>query len=104
MSASIVAVVICLSAIRMPTSRATDCRSTIAPSVADMPLGYISVKRSGSPPGMPAPHSPEPVPERWQVVVPLGTTFQPWAPRIRPAASTLNGYGFTRACAFGVRI
>ena len=65
-----------------------------------MPLGYMSVKRSGWPAVMPAPHSPAAVPGRAQVVVPLGTTFQPCAASRIRAAGTLNGYGFTDALAF----
>ena len=47
--------------------------------------------------GMPAPHWPAPVPGRWHVVVPLGTTFQPWALSSLAAPAMLNGYGLAVA-------
>ena len=49
------------------------------------------------PAGIPAPHSPGPVPGFAQVLVPPGTTFQPWDFSRLPAALTLNGNGFFTA-------
>ena len=43
------------------------------------------------PAGMPAPHSPAPVPGFAHVSVPFGTTFQPFAFRMLIASEMLNG-------------
>ncbi len=48
--------------------------------VVDADSGWLAQTNfSGVPAGMPAPHSLGAVPAVWQVVWPLGTTFQPWA-------------------------
>ena len=49
------------------------------------------------PAGMPAPHSPAPVPALAQVSVPLGTMFQPLFFSSVSAEVGLNGYGFVVA-------
>ena len=51
------------------------------------------------PAGMPAPHSPAPVPGLAQVSVPFGTTVQPFAFSRDEAAAGLNGYGLVDAVA-----
>ena len=45
------------------------------------------------PAGMPAPHSPAPVPGLAQVSVPFGTTLQPLAFSSGRGTAGLNGYG-----------
>ena len=51
------------------------------------------------PAGIPAPHSLVAVPALEQVVLPFGTTCQPWVFSSETAAAGLNGYGGVTAFA-----
>src|SRR5436309_347919 len=70
-----------------------------APVVATDSGWLAHTNEIGVPAGIPAPHSPDPDPGFWQVVVPPGTTFQPWAFSTDTALDGLNGYGAVVALA-----
>ena len=57
----------------------------------------VQVERDALTGVIPAPHSSGPVPGCWQVLVPPGTTFQPWLESSCAAALTENGNGFVVA-------
>ena len=86
-----------------PTESGTSFMSILMPSlpnwemissniwcVETKPDWEMSLKLRASPAAMPSPHWPSPVPGFSQVVVPSGTTFQPWSSRSFLAASGSN--------------
>src|ERR1700721_5549 len=83
-------------AISMPAAFASEARSSTCDGIGG---GGVEIKLNASlvPAGIPAPHSPEPVPGLAQVSVPFGVTVQPFAFSRLIASDTLNGDGLVAA-------
>src|SRR5580700_11785080 len=73
----------------MPTCAAFDCRAAIADASQPRPVAYGKLKLRVLPLGIPGPH----LAGSAQVVVPPGTTVQPWLDSSALALAMLNGYG-----------
>src|ERR1700722_11711146 len=83
-------------AISMPAAFASEARSSTCDGIGGGGV-LIKVKASLAPAGVPAPHSPDPLPALAQVSVPFGVTVQPLAFSKLIASDTLNGYGLVAA-------
>jgi hypothetical protein len=79
----------------MPALDHADFSAVMTCAVASFPLSYCSSKFILVPAGIPAPHWLGPVPGDAQVLVPLGTTVQPWLFRRDAALLGLYAYGFS---------
>src|SRR5271156_6355222 len=72
----------------MPTCAAFDCRASIADASQPRPVAYGRLKLRALPLAIPGPH----LAGSAQVVVPPGTTVQPWLDSSALALAMLNGY------------
>src|ERR1700733_3717731 len=75
----------------MPTCAAFDCSCVIIDVIQATPLAYGKTKLRGLPAVIPGPH----LAGSAQVLVPPGTTFQPWLVSSALALAMLNGNGPT---------
>ena len=73
----------------MPTCAAFDCSWVIIDVIQATPLAYGKTKLSALPAAIPGPH----LAGSTQVLVPPGTTFQPWLVSRALALAMLNGNG-----------
>src|ERR1700733_9329256 len=73
----------------MPTCAEFDCSWAIIDVIQETPLAYGKTKLRGLPAAIPGPH----LAGSTQVLVPPGTTFQPWLVSRAFALATLNGNG-----------